>query len=58
MTIQIYTEFIRVLSNIHEKVSCSLIALGPVVRRPDSAIHRIVIFSSFVKSDVDWYSSY
>jgi hypothetical protein len=30
----------------------------PVVRKPDSAIHRIVIFSSFVKSVVDWYSSY
>ena len=26
---------------------------GPVVRRLDSAIHRIVIFSSFVKSVVD-----
>jgi hypothetical protein len=23
--------------------------LGPVVRRPDSAIHRIAIFSTFVK---------
>jgi hypothetical protein len=32
--------------------------LGPVVRRPDSAIHRIVIFPSFVKSVVDWYNSY
>ena len=31
---------------------------GPVVQRPDSAIHRIVIFSSFVKSVVDWYNSY
>jgi hypothetical protein len=31
---------------------------GPVVRRPDSAVHRIVIFSSFVKSVVDWYNSY
>jgi hypothetical protein len=28
-----------------------------VVRRPDSAIHQIVIFSSFVKSVVDWYNS-
>ena len=31
---------------------------GPVVRRLDSAIQRIVIFSSFVKSVVDWYNSY
>ena len=28
-----------------------------VVRRPDSAIQQIVIFSSFVKSVVDWYNS-
>ena len=31
---------------------------GPVVRRLDNAIHRIVIFSTFVKSVVDWFNSY
>ena len=30
--------------------------LGPVVRRPDSAIHRIAIFSTFVKLAVDRYN--
>ena len=30
--------------------------LGPVVRKPDSAIHRIVIFSSFLKLSVDRYN--
>ena len=29
--------------------------LGPVVRKVDSAIHRIVIFSNFLKLFINWY---
>jgi hypothetical protein len=39
-------------------VEDDLKCLGPVVQRPDGAIHQIMIFSSFVKSVVDWYNSY
>ena len=31
------------------------VLLGSVVRRPDSAIHWIAIFSTFIKLDVDRY---
>jgi hypothetical protein len=30
--------------------------LGSVIRKSDSSIHRIVIFSSFLKLSVDWYN--
>jgi hypothetical protein len=32
-----------------QKRALKIILLGPVVRRSDGAIHRIVIFSTFVK---------
>ena len=34
-----------------------IMLLGPVVRRVDSAIHRIVIFSYFLKFFIFWYNS-
>ena len=31
------------------------VALGPVVRKVDSVIQRIVIFSNFLKLSIYWY---
>ena len=39
---------------LHMCTSCNL--LGSVVRRPDSTIHWIAIFSAFVKLAVDRYN--
>ena len=38
-------------------VSGNHFLLGPVVRRVDSAIHRIVIFSNFLKLFIYWDKS-
>ena len=44
------------LSGLNHDFEIKIEDLGPVVRSPDSAIHWIAIFSTFVKSAVDRYN--
>ena len=54
-----YQNEISLLKEIKEqemKVTFHVSYQGPVVRKPDSAIHRIVIFSSFLRLSVYRYN--
>ena len=47
---------IKVVQSLLERFALDFSHLGLVVRRPDSAIHWIVIFSTFVKLAIDRYN--